>query len=61
MKNTDERGVTFDFIVNLNTIKRKGLVDVNPMSGKIAGGDFQKFFVKICPGWPEEIKETFSI
>ncbi len=39
VKNTDDRGVTFDFVVNLNTIKRKGLIDVTPLSGKILGGE----------------------
>ena len=61
VKNTDERGVTFDFQVNLATIKRKALIDVSPMVGKITGGDFQPFKVNICPGWPDEIRETFSI
>lgn len=30
--------VPFEFSVNLSQIKRKGLVEVIPMSGKILGG-----------------------
>ena len=47
--------MTFSFTVNLSSIIRKGLVEVSPLSGKILGGEKEKFTVKICPGMPARI------
>jgi hydrocephalus-inducing protein len=36
---TNTGKVTFEYKVSLHTVKKKGFVDVQPMSGRIAGGD----------------------
>ena len=51
--------VTFEFKVSLSNILRKGLVEVSPAVGKITGGEKQKFNIKVCPGFPDDIHEQF--
>jgi len=53
--------VTFEYRINLDTIKRKGLVDVTPSSGFIKGFEKQKFHVRMCPGYPDVVDEHFFI
>lgn len=53
--------VLFDVNMNLSTIIRKGLIDVQPASIVINGGARIKFTVKVCPAMPDELKEQFSI
>lgn len=36
-------------------------MDVNPIQGRIVGGEKQRFTLKICPGMPEEIVEVFAV
>jgi hypothetical protein len=38
-------------------VKRKDFLEINPMTGKIAGGQKQKISIKICPTMPEHFEE----
>ena len=51
--------VTFEFNVGLQNILRRGLIEVTPSHGKIQGGEKQKFMIKVCPGFPDDIHENF--
>lgn len=53
--------VPFQYSVNISSIIRKGLIEVNPPFGRIEGNEKQRFLVKVCPGMPDLIKEQFSI
>ena len=53
--------VTFEFKVNMSTLKRKGLVEVNPSSGIIKGFEKQKIHVRMCPGYPDIVDEHFFL
>jgi hydrocephalus-inducing protein len=53
--------VTFEFKVSLASIKRKGFIEVTPLSGKIVGGDKQKLTVKVCAVMPDAFKEQFTV
>ena len=53
--------VTFEYHVDLSTIERKGLIEVNPLTGKISGGEKQRFIVKLSPGMPKKLEEVFFI
>ena len=53
--------VTFDFEIDLSSIQRKGLVELNVLNGLVAGGDKQKISIKLCPGIPDDINEVFYI
>ena len=51
--------VTFQYQIALDS--RKAFVEVSPLQGKIAGGEKQKFTVRLCPVMPDAIREQFSI
>ena len=42
--------VPFEFQIKMDNIIRKGLIQVNPQMGKIAGRDKSKIQVAFCPG-----------
>lgn len=53
--------VTFEFKVSLHQIKKKGFVEVLPLSGRIAGGEKQKLVVRVSPVIPSEFKEIILV
>jgi hydrocephalus-inducing protein len=53
--------VTFEYKIILSSIIRKGLVEVTPLEGKIAGQEKQKFILKLCPGFPDLINEKIFL
>lgn len=59
MENTGK--VTFAFKVLTDQIVRKGLVEVSPQAGKVAGGEKQRFSLRVCPGFPDSIHELIQI
>lgn len=53
--------VTFEFKINLQYVKKKGFVDVQPLVGKILGGEKQRITVRVSPVIPAEFKETILV
>lgn len=59
MENTGK--VTFEFKINLQYVKKKGFVDVQPLVGKIVGGEKQRITVRVSPVLPAEFKEIIMV
>ena len=53
--------VAYDFSINMDSLYRKGLVEISPLSDKIKGYEKIKVHVKLCPGIPDKIDEYFTI
>ena len=53
--------VPFEFNINLSTLTRPGLVEVNPMTGKVMSGERFRVNVKFKPGIPDNIDEIFLV
>eukprot|EP00898_Chlorokybus_atmophyticus_P005824 jgi/Chlat1/6242/Chrsp44S05765 len=53
--------VPFDFRVDTSPLSRAGVVQVHPLGGVLAGGDRQRFLVRVTPGLPERVVEKFRI
>jgi hydrocephalus-inducing protein len=53
--------VPFAFNINLSTITRPGMLEVNPMTGKIMSGERFRVNLKFKPGIPDNIDEIFLV
>lgn len=53
--------VTFEFKVSLAMVKRKGFLEVMPLTGKIVGGEKQRLTVRVCAVMPDAFKEQFTV
>ena len=53
--------VKFDFVVNLSTLQRAGVVNVSPMSGTLDAKGAATLSVRIRPGVPDKIEEFFLL
>ena len=53
--------VKFDFVVNLSTLQRAGVVNVSPMSGTLDAKGAATLSVRIRPGVPDMIEEFFLL
>ena len=53
--------VPFEFSINLATVSRPGLVECNPMTGKVAASEKFRVIVKFFPGIPDNIDEMFLV
>lgn len=51
----------FEFSVNLNKVSRAGLVECQPMTGKVAAGEHFQVQCKFFPGVPDNIREVFQV
>ncbi len=53
--------VAFDFNVSTHKLKRKGVVDVHPKSGRIGAKGNRKFTVKFSPCVPDDVYEVLVL
>jgi hydrocephalus-inducing protein len=53
--------VPFEFNINLSTISRAGMLEANPMTGKVMSGERFRVVVKFRPGIPDNIDEIFLV
>jgi hypothetical protein len=58
---TNETGVPFNFELDLSDVKRKGMVQVDPMTGNVPSHEKQKFKVTVLPGIPVTFVEHFKL
>lgn len=53
--------VPFEFVINLATISRPGLIECSAMSGKVIAGEKYKISVRFYAGIPSNIREMFLV
>ena len=53
--------VAFEFKVTMAQVKKKGFVEVQPMYGKVGGGEKQKLTIRVSPVLPAEFKEVVHV
>jgi hypothetical protein len=58
---TNETSVPFNFELDLSDVKRKGMVQVDPMIGNVSSNEKQKFKVTVLPGIPVTFVEHFKL
>jgi hydrocephalus-inducing protein len=53
--------VPFEFVINLATISRPGLIECSVMAGKVIAGEKYKISVRFYAGIPSNIREMFLV
>ena len=59
MSNTGR--VAFTYSADRSQLSRKNVVEILPAKGIVQAGDKQRILVRVLPGLPEQLTETFHL